>query len=130
MTDIIKWKNYDDTECIKAWDTLVQQYSSTNLMYAVYGGFVKGDIDISSTISGDMDHDTPIPYVDLMTNGGDIDICENWISRKSSIPLSLVQNILDNQESLKAKLSELKDIYTLDDLNNLKMEVHVEWKEK
>jgi hypothetical protein len=91
---------------------------------------VKGDIDISSTISGDMDHDTPIPYVDLMTNGGDIDICENWISRKSSIPLSLVQNILDNQESLKAKLSELKDIYTLDDLNNLKMEVHVEWKEK
>jgi len=130
MTGIIKWKDYDEAECIKAWGRLVQQYSSTDLMYAVYGGFVKGDIDTSSTILGDMDHDTAIPYVDLMKNGDEIEICENSINRRSSIPLSLVQNILDNQENLKAKLSELKNIYTLDDLNNLKLEVNIGWKER
>ena len=124
---LIDWDKWDNEECEKAWKALTSEYSAMQVMYAVFGGILSGDVEFTGAILNKKAHNSPVHVVDFDFAKPD-EVCENWISYKYDVPVSTLKNIADEHVKMQQDPSLHSNIYSEHDLENAAAEFFFRWK--
>lgn len=128
--DLVNWKNWDDDECKSAWNKLIEQFSSQDIMYAFYGGILSGDIKVGLSIVGNRGHEGPKGIVEIDYKEAS-EICENWIDYRPKISLSALKEMVENYNHIQENYDEVyKGIFTKEELEYVHSELFIKWPEQ
>ena len=111
---------WNDEDCMKAWDKLCAQHTPDEIFWAVYGGLLKKDLKLQGWLSGLGQHYKETPFVDIEL--GRASFAEgDLVQYEPDLPLEGLRKIIESFVIPQEENDHYRDMYTDKQLNHVKM---------
>jgi hypothetical protein len=115
---------WDNEDCVKAWDRLCAQHAPDEVFWAVYGGLLKKDLKLQGWLSGLKQHYKEMPYIEIDLS--DTDFEEDCLVRyEPDLPVEGLRQIVESFVVPPEEQSHYQDIYTDKQLSHVKMRLEL-----
>ena len=124
---VIAWKEWNDEECLEAWRTLRNDHQAIELLYALYGGLLSGELKFSGNMCSIKRHCQPAAHVQFELGKAE-EVCEDSITFAQPIPVQTIRDMANLYEFEQGDRS--KEIYSKDDLKHIRAQFYLECSKK
>lgn len=126
LFDVEQW---DDADCIKAWDKLCAQHDIEEIFWAMYGGMLKKDLKFGGWIAGLRQHGKKTPFINISFEKADL-AETNVLQYEPEVPLETFEKIVSSFVIPPDEMAHYREVYTTRQLGNVKMSFEFSFKQE
>lgn len=95
MMALFDKENWDDTDCITAWEKLRSQHDLDEIFWAIYGGLLKKDIKFTGYVMGLNRHHKNTHIIEFDFQQGDL-VEEKTVLYEPKVTVDDLKKIIQN----------------------------------